>query len=154
MRVIVQSLAELTGQTLERPALPQAEASHVDRSFEIALQDLRETIVPRLDDQHASAKAKSLARLVKWWRARDRFGPAFERAELDEIADLVGERFERLLPARAALTHAILAGRVDRGEALQACFNRVTRETALMADSMGALAHTYFPPLDGAGLEL
>ena len=154
MRVIVQSLGELTGQTLSSPILAESPPSHVDRSFEIALDDLREAIVPRLADQHAASKAKSLARLVKWWRARDRHGAGFERVELDEIAALVGDRFDRLMEARAALTHAILEGRVDRPRALQACFNRMTRDTALMADAMGALKDTYFPPLDGAGREL
>jgi hypothetical protein len=32
--------------------------------------------------------------------------------------------------------------------ALQLCHNRVTRETSLMADAMGALAKSSFAPLD------
>ena len=148
MRVIVQSLAELTGQTLRDVPLSDAPVSYADRTFEIALDDLREAIVPRLSDQHAAAKAKSMARMVKWWRARDRFGAAFDQAETGEIADALGCRIEGVIPARIALTSALLEGRVARDVALQLCFNRVTRETALMADAMGALKSAYFPPLE------
>jgi aminoglycoside phosphotransferase (APT) family kinase protein len=153
MRVIVQSLAELTGQVLVDSPLPEIPASYVDRSFEIALDDLREVIVPRLTDQHASTKAKSLARVVKWWRARERWGAAFERAELEEISTALGLAPGGLIPARIALAHAILEGRIDRAVALQLCFNRMVRETALMADGMGSLKDTYFAPLDGAELK-
>ena len=104
--------------------------------------------MPRLTDQHAAAKAKSMARMVKWWRARDRFGAAFDQAETGEIADALGRRVEGVIPARIALTNALLEGRVARDVALQLCFNRVTRETALMADAMGALKSAYFPPLE------
>jgi len=149
MRVIVQSLAELTGQTLVAAALPEAPASHVDRTFDIALDDLKDAIVPRLADQHAASKAKSLARVVKWWRARERYGALFDQAETDEVAALLGRRVEGVIPARVALTRAMLEGRVSREVTLQACFNRVTRETFLMADAMGGLKDTYFLPLDG-----
>ncbi len=150
MRVIVESLGELTGQAFVPVALPAIASGPADRTFQIALDDLRDDIVPRIGDQHAAAKAKSIARLVKYWRARDRYGAAFVAAELDEISTALGRRIDGLLPARAALAQAVVDGRIGRAQALQLCFNRVTRDTALMADAMGALAKTYFPPLDGA----
>ena len=148
MRVIVQSIAELTGQALLPVDLPDAPAGLADRTFEIALEDLQQAITPRLTDQHAATKAKSLARLVKWWRARDRYGDLFERAECDEVGALLGETFDCVLAARAALTHALLEDRVDRSVTLQLCYRRVVRETALMGDAMGSLRDCYFPPLD------
>jgi hypothetical protein len=46
------------------------------------------------------------------------------------------------------LALAIDAGKIDRIVALQLCHNRVSRETMLMADAMGALAKSSFAPLD------
>jgi aminoglycoside phosphotransferase (APT) family kinase protein len=148
MRVIALSLAELTGQSLDEVPLPEQPAGPADASFATALDDLAEVITPRLADQQARTKAKSLARLVKWWRARDRYGTAFERAELDEINSALGTQCTQLLPARKALAEVILQGGIAFEDALQLCYNRVRRDTALMADAMGSLKDCYFPPLD------
>jgi hypothetical protein len=148
MRVIALSLAELTGQALAEVALPQRAAGPADASFATALDDLAGFITPRLADQQAQAKAKSLARLVKWWRARDRYGAAFEQAELDEINSALGTCCSELLPAREVFARAILAGTLPFAEALQLCYNRVRRDTALMGDAMGSLKDCYFRPLD------
>jgi hypothetical protein len=143
-RIMVASLAELTGQTLVKPDLPDLPANWTDKTFSTALDDLRDEIVPGLTSQRASAKAKSLARLVKFWRMRDRYGRAFDDAEVTEIAALLGQPQPSLLAARTAFAHAVAAGSVDRKQALQLCHNRMTRETFLMADAMGALATTTY----------
>ena len=147
-RIIVSSLAELCGQTLATPALPDCAADWADRTFATALNDLRDEIVPGLASQRAASKAKALARLVKFWRMRDRYGRAFEADELAEIAALIGPVDLPLTAARAQFAHAIAQGQVDRAAALQACHNRMVRETFLMADAMGALATTTYEKLD------
>lgn len=147
-RIIVASLGELTGQTLVDPELPDCQPNWTDRTFATALDDLRHEIVPGLSSQRAAAKAKSFARMVKFWRMRDRYGRAFDDAEIAEIAELLGETPSALLPARAAFARAIAEGRVDRTAALQLCHNRVVRETLLMAGAMGALATTAYEKLD------
>ncbi len=147
-RIMVESLAELTGQVLIDPALPDCPADWTDRTFAVALDDLKDEIVPGLTSQRASAKAKSMARLVKFWRMRDRYGRAFDDAEVAEIAALLCEAPVSLLAARAAFAHALAEGRIDRGAALQLCHNRMVRETFLMADAMGALATTAYERLD------
>ncbi|MFZ4688010.1 MAG: phosphotransferase [Polymorphobacter sp.] len=149
MRAIALSLAELSGQALHPAVLPEANASLADRGYELVLDDLRDSVVPRLADQHAAAKAKSIARMVKYWRARDRYAAAFEAAEIAEIADALAiARPASVLEARCALAGAISQRRLDFDRALQLCLNRVARDTALMADAMGGLATAYFPPLD------
>lgn len=149
MRVIVLSLGELMGIDLPDLALPDVPAGHVDRSFETALSDLAQEIVPRLPDQHSAVKAKSLARLIKWWRARDRYGAAFERAECDELEAATGISVNTSAEARAVLARCVLDGDIDPGTALWLCHGRAARDTALMADAMGRFATTYFPSLDG-----
>jgi aminoglycoside phosphotransferase len=150
MRVIVESLADLTGIALPRVQLPEAPPGPADRSFEIALDDLREVITPRVSDQQAAVKAKSLARLVKYWRARDRFGAVFDAAEAAEAASALGRPIASAREARRELGLAVAEGRIPFEQALRLSHARVTRDTALMADAMGAFARTTFPPLDPA----
>lgn len=151
MRVIVESLAELTGQTLIDARLPEVPAAWIDKSFEAALSDLRHHIVPRVADQQAAAKAKSLARLVKYWQRRERYGAAFDRMERESIGKMLVGEFDDGPTARRALAKALVEGRIGRKLALQQCHERMMRDTFLMAEGMGAFATCYFPPFDGDG---
>jgi aminoglycoside phosphotransferase (APT) family kinase protein len=146
-RVVIESIAELSGVAVTPYISPEIAPSDMDPMFDAALEDIRHDILPRLDDQHASTKAKSLARIIKFWRARDRYGAAFDALELSELAQALGQPFETLARARTALAQAIDVGEIDRATALQVCHNRVTRETTLMGEVMGALAAaTLIPP--------
>lgn len=150
MRVIVESLSELTGNSLQPPAIPDLEPGYADRSYAIILDDLRNEIVPNIDDQQAATKAKSVARLVKWWRMRDRYAAQFERDECNEISNALGRGFSNARLARHAFVRAILNGKVSFETALQLNFNRVMRDTVLMADGLGKFRTTYFPSLEGS----
>lgn len=148
MRVIVRSLAELAGVTLDRVVLPLVDSGAADRSYATALSDIRDVIAPRAVDQQAAVKAKALARLIKWWRARDRYGAAFDVAEVAEVSAALAKDFGSAAKARAALAEAIAEGTIGFADALQLCNARMTRDTALMADAMGNFKDSYFPPLD------
>ncbi|MBV9995864.1 MAG: phosphotransferase family protein [Caulobacteraceae bacterium] len=147
MRIMVESLAELAGVALAATPLPELPPGPNAASFEIALKDLRDVIVPGARDQQASEKAKGLARLVKFWRERERFGAAFDALETDEIGRMLGRRFADLADARAGLRRAVLDRSVDDEAMIHLCHRRAARETALMADAMGALSRTHFAPL-------
>jgi hypothetical protein len=143
-RIVVESLAELSGVTLEAPDLPECPGPWTDAGFAVALGDLKDEIVPALTSQRAAAKAKALARMVKFWRMRDRYGAAFDLQECAEINGLLGECHGDPAVARAAFGQAIAAGKVGFAEALQLCHNRTVRETAVMRDALGALATTRY----------
>lgn len=147
-RVLAEALAEASGVALSPVAMPDAPEGPHARSFAIALDDLRDVIVPRVSDQQAAVKAKGLARLVKWWRDIERFGPGFAAAEVAELSAALGKPFASLTQARAALGAAVQAGSIDQPTAIRLCHAEVTRDSALMADAMGGLAHTRFAPLD------
>jgi len=147
-RVLAEALAEASGVALSTVAMPDAPEGPHARSFALALDDLRDVIVPRVTDQQAAVKAKGLARLVKWWRDIERFGPGFAAAEVAELAAALGTPFATLAEARAALGAAVRAGTIDQGTAIRLCHAGVARDSALMADAMGGLAHTRFAPLD------
>ncbi|MDP3674525.1 MAG: phosphotransferase family protein [Novosphingobium sp.] len=143
-RIVVESLAELSGIALEDPVLPECPAQWTDAGFEVALADLKDEIVPGLTSQRASAKAKALARMVKFWRMRERYGAAFDAQECAEIGAVLGASFAEVPAARAALGQATAAGKVAFAEALRLCHARTTRETFLMRDALGALATTRY----------
>lgn len=146
-RVMVRSVAELAGITLVDPEIPEIEPDWADRYFTTALADLRDDIVPAAGNQRASAKAKELARLVKFWRRRASHGAVFDAVELAEIKALMPGAPDNLMAARATLAEAIAADAVDFAVVLQLCHNRMVRETFVMADAMGALATTWYEDL-------
>ncbi|WP_226019176.1 phosphotransferase family protein [Novosphingobium sp. FKTRR1] len=143
-RVIVRAVAELAGIALTDPELPQIEPDWTDCYFAAALDDLKDDIVPAAANQRAAAKAKDLARLVKFWRRRASHGATFDAAELAEIRALLPGAPGDLASARTALGKAIATGSVDFSAALQLCHNRAMRETYVMTDAMGALATTWY----------
>jgi aminoglycoside phosphotransferase len=148
MRIMAELLAELAGVDLPSVDLPEAPPGPDARTFEIALKDLRDVIVPRTSDQLAAEKAKGLARLVKYWRDRERFGAVFDARETEEIGAALGRRFASKREAHAALSAAVAERTLDDATMIRLCHARAVRETAIMADAMGALARTRFAPLE------
>lgn len=146
-RVLAEALAEASGVSLPAVELSDATAGAYDRSFQIALDDLRDMIVPRLSDEQAAVKAKGMARLIKWWRAIDRNGAAFAAAECAELSTALGKSFGNLAQARAALSDAVHRCELSDAAALRLCYAGIVRDAALMADAMGSLSQTHFAPL-------
>ncbi|MEW6404175.1 MAG: phosphotransferase family protein [Chloroflexota bacterium] len=146
-RVLSEALAEAAGVELEPVALPDAPLGAHHRSFEIALDDIRDIVVPRLADQQAAVKAKGLARLVKWWRDIERFESGFHEVERVEIGTALAREFTSYAESWAAYCAAVKAGALNRETAIQIANAHATRDAALMADAMGALAKTQFAPL-------
>jgi hypothetical protein len=149
-RSLSEALAEAAGVELQKIELPSPPPGPRERTFDLALADLREAIVPRIVDQQASAKAKGLARLIKWWRDNDRFGEAFRDQELTELSAALGAAFATPEAGRAAFVAAVQAHDIDDATAMQLCHAQATRDAALLADAMGALANTRFAALEGA----
>ncbi|HMO76834.1 MAG TPA: phosphotransferase family protein [Sphingopyxis sp.] len=146
-RVLSEALAEAAGVALPPVALPDAPPGAHDRSFAIALDDIRDTIVPRLSDQQAAVKAKGMARLIKWWRAIERFEPGFHAAEKAEIEAALALGFTDYRAAWTAFRDAVAGGRIATDAAIILCNAHEVREAALMADAMGGIAQTKFAPL-------
>ena len=147
-RVLSEALADAADVALPAVVLPDAPPGPRDRSFSIALDDIRHTIVPRLSDQQAAVKAKGMARLIKWWRAIERLGPGFQAAEKSEVESVLGQEFADHPAAWAAFGDAVAADGIATDRAIVLCNAHETREAALMADAMGGLAATRFAALE------
>lgn len=147
-RVLSEALAEAAGIVLPAVILPEVSPPRHDHSFAIALDDIRDSIVPRVKDQQAAVKAKGLARLVKWWRAINRFGAAFDAVGTAEIATILGQELTDHSTAWQAFCSAVSSNSLAFETALGVVHAHEIRDAALMADAMGRLAHTRFPPLE------
>jgi aminoglycoside phosphotransferase len=147
-RVLSEALAEAAGVRLDRVTLPDAPQGPHHRSFEIALVDLRNIIVPRIADQQAAAKSKGLARLIKWWRDCERYEAKFLEAERIEIGAALCSDFADHASAWKAFCEAVRTGALDSAKAYQLANAHVARESTLMADAMGGLATTEFAALE------
>ncbi len=147
--VVARSLSELSGIALDDVPMVDSLPGIADRSYALALEDIRTVIAPRATDQQARAKATSLARLVKYWRNRDRFGPYCDQAEMVAIADALNEQVASVQDARHRLAIAIAEKRIDFATALQLCHRRAVYQTELMGEAMGSLRYCYFKPYHG-----
>lgn len=146
-RVLSEALAEAAGIPLPTVVLPDAPPGTHARSFAIALDDIRDTIVPRITDQQAAVKAKGMARLIKWWRAIERFEPGFHAAEKREIEAALGRPFSDYRTAWAEFCKAVADDQIASETAIVLCNAHEVRDAALMADAMGGLAQTQFASL-------
>lgn len=147
-KILSETLADAMNVNLRPITIPDAEKGPRARSFEIALDDLRHSIVPRISDQQASAKAKGLARLIKWWRDIERYEPLFLAEEKAEIENLLQHPFPNHAAAWAAFCDLIKANQLDAAMAIDICNAHVTRDAALMAGAMGGLANAVLAPLE------
>ena len=82
-----------------------------DWMYDAVLRQLRDVIVPRTEDPLAAARAKGIARLIKYLAQVDRYGGASRDQELDDLTRLVGWRPGSVEEGRRAAT-AVATGSV------------------------------------------
>ncbi|MCY3635397.1 MAG: phosphotransferase family protein [bacterium] len=122
-RVTAELLCEVIGVEPEPIEVPEPTETEISAVFEAVLDDLRTVVTPALEG-YAAARAKSVARLVRYLDMADRIGPTLadqDRADRD---------------------------RFDMGDDAQAAryWARATqRQEALMRPAMGRLAGTRLP---------
>jgi aminoglycoside phosphotransferase (APT) family kinase protein len=148
MRLLVEALADAMGMTLEREPLPDRGDTPYSWIYDVVLEEVRDVIVPAINDGFASRRAKGSARLVKYLREVDRLGGAARQAELADLRDLLGHECADVDTGRAGLCDAIEAGRVEERRVLAYCHGVSARETQLLRPAMGALADRHYSPIE------
>ncbi|WP_406857615.1 phosphotransferase family protein [Alsobacter sp. KACC 23698] len=146
-RLLVTAMAEATGVAL--PPRPPLHAPRTERGalFDHVLHELRHDIADVSAEPGVVAAAKNAAKVIKYLRAYDRYGPLIEATECDELASLLGERPASLQDGMARLGEALKAGRIPFETALAFFAGSVARDAELAASSSGGLAGRSFPPL-------
>jgi aminoglycoside phosphotransferase (APT) family kinase protein len=147
-RVLGESLAEVTGVPVP-PPIPDDEAGGPSAwIFDTALDDLRDVVVPALDDPFAATRAKGVARLLKYLRAVDGAGRVHDDTERAQLSALLGTDVVDLDAGRRALCDALEGGTVAPEQALPYCLDQAARDTSLMRSAMGALADRHVTTVD------
>ncbi|MGE0387125.1 MAG: phosphotransferase family protein [Gammaproteobacteria bacterium] len=146
-RLLVETLADVMGVTLEPFALPGGEERDHAWIYDAALAQIRDVLVPLSTDPFVVQRAKGLARLLKHLKDCDRLAAAFDAQDLDDLAGLLGARPASIDAGRDALVPLVRERRVDPVAALRYFHRWTTRRTALTRDAMGVLADRHYPPL-------
>jgi aminoglycoside phosphotransferase (APT) family kinase protein len=148
-RLWLEALAMSTGIELTPPELPRARGGRDhDWMYDAVLSQLRDVIVPRTADPLAAARAKGIARLIKYLAQVDTYGASYEAYELDDLEALLGRRPASVAAGRLEAADAAAdAKTVSDEDYLRMLWRRVARETELARPAMGALADRHWPDL-------
>ena len=149
-RLTMEALARVIGIELPPVELfPSSQApvpAEWHAHYDTALGSLL-AIVPRIQDPLANQWTKGLARMVKYLKEIDRYGRTFERAELDDVAALLGKPSASLADARRRLAVAADAGQVTDEDYVGYAWRRVQRDDFLLRTASGALRERTWPPI-------
>ena len=146
-RLTVEALTKVMGlepPPAELPDSPPLESWH---SLYDATLDNLQVIVPRIDDPLASQWTKGVARVVKYLKELDHLGRAYDAAERDDIARLVGTVPASVAEGRHALDAAMADGAIADDDYLRYVWRQVQRDDYLMRTASGALHERTWPPL-------
>ncbi|HEV8297389.1 MAG TPA: phosphotransferase family protein [Acidimicrobiales bacterium] len=149
VRLLGEALAEADGFEFDASAHLVDDAAETDRSwvYDVALDDLRDVVLPALGDAFANRRAKGVARILKYLRETDRLGPAVEAAEIEDLHAQLGTAVTDIRSGRDALCRAIECRTVEHVPALACCLRQAARTTQLLRPAMGALADRHFSPI-------
>ena len=147
-RLWFEAMAAAAGIELTpaEPAPPQPAREH-DALYGAVLAQLRDVIVPRTTDPLARVRAKGVARIVKYLDQVNTYGAFYDACELDDLAELLGDRPVSIIAGRAAAADAAREHKLTDEAYLGYLWRRIARETELARPAMGALADRHWPEL-------
>jgi aminoglycoside phosphotransferase (APT) family kinase protein len=145
-RLLTEALAEAEGLEPEPPIEPESDDGERSWAYDVALDDLRDVVLPALADDFAATRAKGVARLLKFLREADRLGPGFVAVERAELGELLGQPVD-VEGGRRALCAAIERGALAARAVLPYCLHQSARDTAVARTAMGSLADRHFTPV-------
>jgi aminoglycoside phosphotransferase (APT) family kinase protein len=146
-RLLTEALAEAEGLAPEPPLEPAPDDGERSWAYDVALDDLRDVVLPAIADDFAATRAKGVARLLKFLREADRLGPGFVAAEQAELGALLGQPVDDVEAGRLALCAAIERGALEARAVLPYCLRQSARDTAVTRTAMGSLADRHFTPV-------
>jgi aminoglycoside phosphotransferase (APT) family kinase protein len=148
--LFVDALAELNG--LGEAVPPDLESEPTERQwvYDAALAQLRDVIVPGIDDPFVAHRGKGLARMIKYLREADRCGRAAERLELDALSAQLGRRPSSVPGGRQALAERVTPASLGNLDLIAYLRTRAHIQHALMRPAMGVLADRRFDALPDA----
>jgi len=147
-KLLVEALGAAMGLPLVAPDEPVPPPDEDDWLYREALDQLRDVILPAVDDPFARLRTKGVARLVKHFRATAQWRDTNRARTAADYATLLGPASTDLGALRLELDRRLRSGEVAVGEALPVLAREVRREVARASDVMGVLARRSFDPID------
>ncbi|MGH3556057.1 MAG: phosphotransferase family protein [Mycobacterium sp.] len=115
--------------------------------YDVVLAQLKDIIVPGIDDSFVALRGKGLARIVKYLREADRHGALVERRELDALEKVLHRRPSTVSEGRCELADTISAESLSDTDVVTYLWTRAQLQHELMRPAMGVLAERRFDPL-------
>ncbi|MCB2049813.1 MAG: phosphotransferase family protein [Novosphingobium sp.] len=143
-RLLVEALAAASGSETAFPEPPASPETALTALYDKVIGDLGNVIVPKSTDKAVIAAAKNAAKVVKYLKAIDRFGPDTERIERDELEALLGSRPATVDQGQADLCVALKAGDVSFEAALRYFAGAGVRGAQLSAEASGSIAGRHY----------
>lgn len=128
-------------------AAPDTEPGDHAWLYDALLTQMRDVVVPRIDDPLAKQRTKGFARIVKYLQQVDAHGASHDAAELADLTAMLGSAPASLRAGRLAAADAVRSRAVTDEDYLRYVWRRATRDTELMRPAMGALADRHWPAL-------
>ena len=149
--LFAEALAEQYGlDGLTREALDGAPTER-QQLYDVVLAQLKDIIVPGIDDPFVALRAKGLARIVKYLSAADRHRELVERRELDALQKVMHRRPSNVRDGRRELAETIGAESLTNTNIVAYLWIRAHLQHELMRPAMGVLAERRFDPLPDEG---
>lgn len=143
-RLLVEALAAANDTPLpDSPPLASPETQET-ALYDRVIGELGDVVLPVVADKRAAAAVKNAAKVVKYLKAIDRYGPAITVAEIDALADLLGERPTDIPTGHAALCEALRSGQLAFAPALSYFAGAGARGALLSAEASGSIAHRHY----------
>jgi hypothetical protein len=150
-RLLVEAMAEADGVTLEPPTPLEPRDTPYTWMHDMALDQLRQSVLPGITDPLATRRARGVARTVKLLREVDRAGRQAEARERIVLDEVLGRSTGDLTRARTDLAQAIRSATVAAADAQRYAWVRVSLDNELHGPAMGRLRDRHLAPLTDPG---
>lgn len=120
-----------------------------DWLYRFAVDELRQVILPRINDDFGARRTKALARLMTIIQEMERSGPNANRLELHELENLMGTRIPTLRKARVDAYQHLVEGDIDFEQAVVSICRSTHTLSTVFKPALGSLAERHFAALPG-----
>lgn len=151
-RLLVEALADADGAPLA--AAPDLHPLDTTQTwmYDMALDQLRISVLPHLTDPLATRRAKGVARTVKLLREINRSGQEAESIERAGLSELLGRPIDDVARARLHAAELVRDGMLDSRAVRTYVWLRVSLDNQQHGPAMGRLRDRHLDPLpDPAG---
>lgn len=124
-----------------------AEPTERQQLYDVILAQLKDIIVPGVQDPFVALRGKGLARIVKYLREVDRYGEFVQQRELDALGKLLHRRPRTVREGRRELAETIDTASLADIDLISYLWTRAHLQHELMRPAMGVLAERRFDPL-------